>query len=108
MWQFPNVEIHPGETVRDAVRRAVSETVGVDVSPRCRATVVRHSVTRYRMTLEADPCLESGGEPRRVSCQAWNWVCPSQLGDYALPAAHRNIARRVLREEGQLELRFSG
>lgn len=108
MWQFPNVEVRPGETVRDAVRRAVTEAVGVDVAPRCRAAVVRHAVTRYRMTLEAYHCLEAGGEPRRVDCQAWNWVCPSQLGDYALPAAHRNIARRLLREEGQLELRFSG
>jgi A/G-specific adenine glycosylase len=108
MWQFPNVEIQPGETVRDAVRRAVSQAVGVEVSPRCRAAVVRHSVTRYRMTLEAYHCMEAGGEPRRASCQAWNWACPAQLGDYALPAAHRNIARRLLREEGQLELRFSG
>lgn len=108
MWQFPNVEVQPGETVRDAVRRAVTEAVGVEVAPRCRAAVVRHSVTRYRMTLEAYHCLEAGGEPRKVDCQAWNWVCPAQLGDYALPAAHRNIARRLLREEGQLELRFSG
>ena len=43
---------------------------------------------------------------RPVACRAWSWVCPAQFGDYALPAAHRRIAQRLLREEGQLELGF--
>lgn len=106
MWQFPNVEVRPGEDTAQAVRRAVTECVGVEVSPGERAALIRHSVTRFRITLEAFHCQPAGEAPRSVACKAWNWVCPSQLGDYALPAAHRNIARRLLRDEGQLELGF--
>jgi A/G-specific adenine glycosylase len=106
MWQFPNVEVRQGETPAEAVRRAVSEAVGIDVAPSWRATVVRHAVTRFRMTLEAYHCPDMDGEPRSLACQAWNWVHPAQFGDYALPAAHRTIARRILRGEGQLELGF--
>jgi A/G-specific adenine glycosylase len=104
MWQFPNTEVRPGETAEGAVRRAVSETVGLETDPADRATLVRHSVTRYRITLEAFPCPTAHGEPQRVGCQAWSWVCPAQLGDYALPAAHRAIARRALDGESQLHL----
>jgi A/G-specific adenine glycosylase len=106
MWQFPNVEVGPEETAAEAVRRAVSETVGVRVDPGDRAAVIRHAVTRYRMTLEAYHCPGSAGEPRALRCQAWSWVRPTDFGDYALPAAHRNIARRLQQEERQLELGF--
>jgi A/G-specific adenine glycosylase len=107
MWQFPNAELLPGEAAPDAARRAVAETVGLDAAPEGRATLVRHSVTRYRITLEAYHCPEASGEPSAQGCQTWNWVCPSQLGDYALPAAHRRIAQRALAcPEGQMELQF--
>ena len=112
MWQFPNTEVRSGEPAADAVRRAVRETVGLEVAPGPQATVVRHSVTRYRISLEVYHCTAAVGDPRPVSCRAWNWVSVAQLGDYALPAAHRAIARRALENggagEGQLELGFSG
>ena len=112
MWQFPNTEVHSDEAAADAVRRAVRETVGVEVVPGPQATVVRHSVTRYRISLEACHCAAAVGDPKPVNCRAWNWVSVAQLGDYALPAAHRAIARRALENgaagEGQLELGFSG
>lgn len=112
MWQFPNAEVRTDEETGEAVRRAVRETTGIEVTPGPRAALVRHSVTRYRISLEAFHCVESVGEPRSVGCRAWNWVSVPQLGDYALPAAHREIARRALEAgaglgEGQLELRFS-
>jgi A/G-specific adenine glycosylase len=105
MWQFPNAELQPGEAPRDAAARAASETVGLEVRPEGRAALVRHSVTRYRITLEAFQCRDPAGEPSARGCKAWTWACPSELGDYALPAAHRRIAEQaVLVPEGQLEL----
>jgi len=100
MWQFPNTELLPGETASDAARRAVVEAVGVTVAPRGQVTEVRHSVTRYRITLEVFDCLQRAGEPVALGCQDWRWVPLPELVRFALPKAHRTIADRVLREGG--------
>lgn len=107
MWQFPNTEVRAGEDARDAARRAVLEAVGIKAVPDGRAAVVRHGVTRYRITLEAYFCPESSGEPQALGCQAWRWTAPAGLDGYALPAAHRKIADGLLEgpaKEEQLEL----
>lgn len=111
MWQFPTAEVRPEETPEEALRRSVAEAVGLKVLPGERADLVRHGVTRYRITLEAFRCEAADGVTRVVGCQAWSWAAPERLAAYALPAAHRKIASRLLRaadEEGQLELGFSG
>lgn len=108
MWQFPNTEVGVSEPTPEAVRRAVAEAVDIQAAAGNRAALVHHSVTRYRITLEAFHCAAHHGVPRAKGCKAWNWVSPAQFSDYALPAAHRTIARRILQGEGQLELGFSG
>jgi A/G-specific adenine glycosylase len=105
MWQFPSSEVGEGEETEAAVRRAVWEAVGIEAQPGRRVAVVRHGVTRYRITLEAYHCQAAAEEPQARGCQAWAWVLPEQLEEYALPAAHRKIAREaLLKEEVQLEL----
>jgi A/G-specific adenine glycosylase len=119
MWQFPGGEARPEESGPEAAARTVAEMTGIRAVPGERAAVVRHSVTRYRVTLEAWHCREAGGAPEARGCRAWAWVRPSELGSYALPAAHRKIAARLDgaagaaaagagEEEGQLELGLGG
>lgn len=109
MWQFPSTEVRTGERPEGAARRAVAEGVGIEATPDRRVAVVRHGVTRYRITLEAYSCLEAVGQPRALGCRAWRWVAPGELDAYALPAAHRKIADRILTgpaKEAQLELQL--
>jgi A/G-specific adenine glycosylase len=107
MWQFPNTEVGERETAQEAARRAVSEAARIEAVPGPRAAVIQHGVTRYRITLEAYHCRESAGEPQALDCQAWSWVLPEQLEEYALPAAHRRIARKITEKEPQLELEWA-
>lgn len=112
MWQFPNVEVAPGETKPKAVRRAVAEAVGLEVSAGERALVIRHGVTRFKITLEVYHCGGPQGEPEARGCQAWCWADAEAVEALALPKAHRTIARQVFGGEedpdGQLALGFSG
>jgi A/G-specific adenine glycosylase len=105
MWQFPSTEVRAGETAADAARRAVSEATGLAAEAGARASVVRHSVTRYRITLEAYHCRPASGEARALGCQAWSWARPEEFDRYALPAAHRKLADGIRNGEEQLELR---
>jgi A/G-specific adenine glycosylase len=112
MWQFPNAELLAGEARESGVRRAMFAAAGLEVVPGERATVVRHGVTRFRITLEAFHCTPLPGEPEARGCQAWRWAGAEELEGLALPKAHRTIADRIFagqgaeETDGQLTLRI--
>ncbi|MFN3653437.1 MAG: A/G-specific adenine glycosylase [Armatimonadota bacterium] len=106
MWQFPNVELEPDERPEAGAERAARLRAGVAAVPKQRLAVIRHGVTRFRITLEAWECEAAEGSPEPGELAAW--IAPEQLGDYPLPAAHRRIADRVSKGADQLELFTAG
>ncbi|MFZ5890365.1 MAG: A/G-specific adenine glycosylase [Myxococcota bacterium] len=96
MWQFPNVEQRGNESASRAAERAVRELVGLDVNAERALTSVKHSVTRYRITLRAIQCKSVDAkfnQPGRVERAVWKR--PNELDSLAMPAAHRRIARQL-------------
>lgn len=98
MWQFPNGELHPGESSETSLRATARQQTALDVVPRGLLGVVRHSVTRFRITLDAYRCeadereATPGGDFSELA-----WLTPQQTAAIALPKAHAQIAR-TLRE----------
>jgi A/G-specific adenine glycosylase len=97
MWQFPNAELAAGETPKRALGRAVRAAIGVGVEAEQLVTSVNHSVTRYRITLDAYQCrlASAGSSPPLREHAAWH--LPEQLDALAMPAAHRRLSRTVQR-----------
>ncbi len=95
MWQFPNAERNAKETPEQALSRAVRESVGLDAEATGLAAVVRHGVTRYRITLDAYTASAPKGRARALGCQAVRWCAQAELEALAMPAAHRNIASKL-------------
>src|SRR5207302_4738111 len=62
LWQFPSGEVRTEETAAAAAARLAWEMLGLKVRPRAMAGVVRHGVTRWKITLEAWHCEAEGGE----------------------------------------------
>ena len=61
-----------------------------------RLTVVKHGVTRYRITLEAFHCTPRGrGTDARATDATLAWKTLAELSALALPAAHARIARAL-------------
>jgi A/G-specific adenine glycosylase len=96
MWQFPNGSQRPGESATAAVERVLREVVGIDAVAGAAAGTVKHSVTRYRVTLSGYHCSRFAGALTEAGCAAWTWADPAALGELALPAAHRRLAQAVL------------
>jgi A/G-specific adenine glycosylase len=97
MWQFPNVELAPAETLEAGVRRAARELAGIDAEPQQELCVIKHTVTRFRITLTAYSCRfreKRSFDPERVVQVAWKR--PSELAALAMPAAHRRLSRVLL------------
>jgi A/G-specific adenine glycosylase len=57
-------------------------------------TVIKHSVTRFRITLE---CFEAARarSKARLARGTWRWVKPHDLQDFPLSVTGRKLARLV-------------
>ena len=92
LWEFPGVEIAPGEKNPAA---AAAPFVLLGAKPVCR---VRHAITRYRILLEAYRARWPGAKGAAPGV----WRTPAQLGRLAWSSAHRKILA-VLQDEIKLE-----
>jgi len=96
MWLFPNAEVATTETPEAAVSRALLSTVGLRGEATGLLCVVRHTVTRFRITLDAYRSSASGGVAKALTVSECAWKTPEELRALAMPKAHRAIAERLL------------
>jgi A/G-specific adenine glycosylase len=92
LWEFPNTELNAAGS---DLSRAARRLLGFTPQSFDNLCVVRHSITRYRILLEAF-WLRDGhrGGPARI---AGRWLTRSQLTRLAFPSAHQKILRRLPR-----------
>ena len=85
LWEFPNVEILNGTSDPKLEAKNIFGFEPLDVRPLC---TIKHSITRYRITLEAfvtrlkDSPTKTGGL----------WKTPAQIQQLAFTAAHKKLA----------------
>jgi len=99
LWQFPNAERLPGEAPPETATRALREAAGIAGEVRGGAGSVRHSFTRYRITLRAYH-LHCAGDVALAA--GFTWAAPAEWDRYALPSPHARLAARL--REGPPEL----
>lgn len=94
LWEFPNAEVPDDPTdLREAARRALGPT-GVEWRPFC---TIKHSITRYRITLEAFEGRLTK-QPARLGASA-RWLALEELQRLAFTSAHRKIVGRLAARE---------
>jgi A/G-specific adenine glycosylase len=98
MWLFPHADVGSSETPEAAVARALHSAVGLRGEATGLLCVVRHTVTRFRITLDAYRTRVSSGTAKALTVADSVWKQPEELLDLAMPNAHRRIAT-ALRDE---------
>jgi A/G-specific adenine glycosylase len=87
LWEFPNIELAPAKA---GLRRAARDVLGIEparLEPLC---TIRHSITRYRITLQA--FLVEGREgPGRPIAIRGRWLNHRQLAPLPFAGAHKKI-----------------
>jgi A/G-specific adenine glycosylase len=105
LWEFPNVEISNAKPDPKLAVKNIFGIAPVWIEPLC---TVKHSITRYRITLEAFR-VNLGGtsytSPHSAKAKSWTritrpsetgvWKTPAQMQQLAFSSAHKKILARL-------------
>ena len=95
LWEFPNAELDPTGAAAArpaAVATAASQVLGFAPDKMAPLITVKHSITRYRITLEA---FRVDGNGTARCGHGGQWKTPAQLRRLAFTAAHGKILARI-------------
>lgn len=92
LWDFPRFAIESEGPLfaAEEIRQKVSELTGVACQPGALLKTLKHSVTRYRITLACYEATRTGGRVRDA-----RWIAPTELADYPLSVTGRKLAKLI-------------
>jgi A/G-specific adenine glycosylase len=93
LWVLPHAEIGAGETPEHAAQRAAREHGMTDVDVGDKRATLTHTITRFRITLDAYACAPLATRSKRSDDLVWRE--PTELSDLALPTPHRRLLAKV-------------
>ena len=92
LWEFPNVEINGSKVRAEKIFETEFGMAAAKISP---LKTVKHSITRYRITLEA---FSVSLEKRPGKTDAV-WKTPVQMHELAFTSAHKKILSALTHEK---------
>jgi len=99
LWELPGGSIEEGETPEEALLREYMEETGFRLDGVRKITTLKHSYTKYRITLHCYYCTladrQSVTPPVLHAAQEYRWVRPDEFSAYAFPAPHRRLIDRI-------------
>jgi A/G-specific adenine glycosylase len=95
LWEFPNVEVgmksgDPAEVLAELDSAPFPRESDVKLKP---LTTVKHSITRYRITLEAF-AVSLNEKPAKVKGV---WIAPAKFNSLAFSSAHKKLASAAVK-----------
>jgi adenine-specific DNA glycosylase len=85
LWEFPNVEVIKGNLNPKSIAKEIFGTEPNEVKP---LSTIKHSITRYRITLESYRVWFR----KRPNPAGGAWKSRTQMGRLAFAAAHKKLA----------------
>jgi len=93
LWEFPHAEREASDEMMPALAR---DLVGLEVRSGPVLKVIRHGVTRFRITLTAHEVAWIAGEFASSFYTSGLWLTPAELADHPVSAPQRRLAKAVL------------
>jgi A/G-specific adenine glycosylase len=95
LWDFPRFALssEAAAPLDEQLVAGVTDRAGVKVRPGELLTTIRHSVTRFRISLECYEAVHIAKASRAAGEPETRWVRPSDLGEFPLSTSARKLAR---------------
>ena len=91
LWEFPGGKLEKNESQENCLSREIKEELGVDVEIQEKLMTIKHSYTKFRVTLHVFNCRLPSGSIKATCCEQWKWVKLEDLANYPFPAANVKI-----------------
>ena len=94
LWEFPHAALTENESHVQAAEK-VLQKLGLKAEIHSELLTIRHSVTRFRITLVCLEARHRGGKVRSEMFPQSRWVAPEKLLDYPFSSPQRRLARTL-------------
>ena len=97
LWEFPGGRVEDGESDEDALRRELSDKIGIEAKVGALSLSVTHEYERYHLEM----CVyhtTTEDTPQAVYVNDVQWVHPDAFGDYKFPGADQQTVDALLGE----------
>lgn len=95
MWEFPRLAIETRESIEAAAQRIIADLLGIEAAIGPELLTIRHSVTRFRITLTALEAKYRAGRPKPSYYVDARWLTVAELRDYPVSRPQRQLAEEL-------------
>lgn len=99
LWEFPGGKFKQNESSEQCLHREINEELGVTIHIDEKLMVIKHSYTRFRVTLHVFLCRIRSGQISPSQCDEWSWVKTEELDNYPFPAANVKIIKNLINHQ---------
>jgi A/G-specific adenine glycosylase len=96
LWEFPGGKAEPGESLKQCLRREITEELGIRIKVGKQITSIDHAYTHFKITLHAFECELVSGKPQALQVQDFKWVRMSELKRYAFAKTDLRIISAIV------------
>jgi 8-oxo-dGTP diphosphatase len=94
-WEFPGGKVEPGESLEVALRREISEELGLKIHVDNEYFTIQHDYPDRSVRLHFFNCTIIEGDPQARGVAALRWVEPHELNQFQFPPADAELINRL-------------
>ena len=95
LWEFPGGKVEANESVFAALKRELTEEVGITIHSSSQLMVIEHDYGDKCVKLDIHVVSNFSGEAHGAEGQPSEWVNISELAHYDFPAANAEIIEKL-------------
>ncbi len=94
-WEFPGGKHEKGETARQALKREISEELGILISTGQHICTVEYDYESFHLSMDCFICTIMEGVPEPKEGQKIKWLFPHELSRVNWLPADRTILEKI-------------